>query len=177
MFERRQIDNSTEQGVTTLELTLDDGRVLAGKLAIPVARTVGDVLNGPGDFVDFEPFGAERQFFAKSSIRAARVVSVAKAASLAVRLRDLDGFDPFTVLGVRRDAAWEDIRHAYLALSKSYHPDRYATAELPVEVTDYLSAMVRRINQAFAILDGQRQTARAAQTQRATPIYESRGRP
>ena len=176
MFERRQIDNSTEQGALTLELTLDDGRVLSGKLAVPVARSAGDALNGPGDFVDFEPFGAERQFLAKSSIRAARLVSVPKAASLAVRLRDLDGFDPYTVLGVRRDAPWEDIRHSYLALSKTYHPDRYATAELPPEVTDYLAAMVRRINQAFAILDGQRQNVRAAQSQRATPIYESRGR-
>lgn len=176
MFERRQIDNSTEQGTLTLELTLDDGRVLSGKLAVPVARSVGDALNGPGDFVDFEPFGAERQFLAKSSIRAARVVAVPKAASLAVRLRDLDGFDPFTVLGVRCDAAWEDIRHAYLALSKTYHPDRYANADLPPEVTEYLAAMVRRINQAFAILDGQRLNARVAQSQRATPIYESRGR-
>ena len=42
---------------------------------------------------------------------------------------------------------------SYFALAKAYHPDRYATAELPEEVRDYLAAMARRINAAHAALE------------------------
>ena len=50
-------------------------------------------------------------------------------------------------------ATHDKIRQAYIELAKIYHPDRYATVTLPVEVTDYLSAMARRINAAYAALD------------------------
>ena len=58
------------------------------------------------------------------------------------------GFDPFAVLGVAPELARDDAREAYLRLAKTYHPDRYASADLPREVRDYLAVMVRRINAA-----------------------------
>ena len=65
------------------------------------------------------------------------------------RPRDADGFDPFVVLGIAPGADKEEIRRAYVGLAKNYHPDRYATAELPDEVRSYLADMARRINAAL----------------------------
>lgn len=39
---------------------------------------------------------------------------------------DDEGFDPYIVLGIHRNAGKEDIRAAYLALAKELHPDRRA---------------------------------------------------
>ena len=50
------------------------------------------------------------------------------------------GFPAFEALHTR-----DEIRQAYFAQAKVYHPDRYATAELPTEVIEYLFAMARRI--------------------------------
>ena len=46
---------------------------------------------------------------------------------------------------------------------ESYHPDRYAQADLPNEVREYLAAMARKINAAFAALE----TADKARNKRA----------
>ena len=63
----------------------------------------------------------------------------------------------------RRARPASEIREAYFALAKVYHPDRYATAELPTEVIEYLFAMARRINAAHAALNvEQKKQARQA---------------
>ncbi len=53
----------------------------------------------------------------------------------------------------RAGASRDEVRQAYLRLAKAYHPDRYASVELPEEVRDYLSAMARRVNAAHAALE------------------------
>jgi curved DNA-binding protein CbpA len=73
------------------------------------------------------------------------------------------------VLGLTAGATRNDIRQAFFALAKVYHPDRYATAELPGEVRDYLSAMARRINAAHAALEAPQKK----QAARAEPIFTS----
>jgi hypothetical protein len=57
-------------------------------------------------------------------------------------------------------------------MAKAYHPDRYATAELPQEVSDYLAAMARRINAAHAALE----TPIKRQAARPEPVFTSPGR-
>jgi DnaJ-domain-containing protein 1 len=47
------------------------------------------------------------------------------------------------------------VREAYLQLAKAYHPDRFAAAGLPSEVSDYLALRTRRINAAYALLEEQ----------------------
>jgi curved DNA-binding protein CbpA len=97
---------------------------------------------------------------------------VPKAANLGARLSDPDGFDPHAVLGLAAGASREEVRQAYFRLAKAYHPDRYATAELPEEVRDYLAAMARRINAAHAALEVPQKRQRV----REEPIFTSPGR-
>jgi hypothetical protein len=176
MFERNRIDNPPEPGAVPVELTLADGTVAKGKLLVPAGKALADLLNGAGGFVEFEPYGGERRFVAKSQLASVRPVGVPRVPNLAARAREADSFDPHGVLGVPRGAAWEDIRQAYHSLAKAYHPDRYASAELPAEVIEYLYAMARRVNAAYAALEPARQIPKPAAAVRATAVYTTSAR-
>jgi DnaJ like chaperone protein len=54
------------------------------------------------------------------------------------------------VLGVRPDASVEDIRKAYRALMRRYHPDRLATAD--AETQRKAGEKAKAINEAYHIL-------------------------
>jgi molecular chaperone DnaJ len=56
--------------------------------------------------------------------------------------------DPYKVLGVSRDATQEEIRAAYLALVKKYHPDKYQDASLK----DLAGERLKEINEAYDLL-------------------------
>ena len=170
MFERNAAVTQ-EQGAVAVEITLDDGAVVAGKLIVPASRAVFDVLNGPAVFFEFEPYDGERRFIAKSALKAVQLLGGAKPLNLVQKVRDLDGFDPHTILGVKPGAEWDDVRHAYLALAKTYHPDRYGNADLPSEVGTYLSDMLRRVNGAYAALEVAYSARRQATARRLDAVY------
>lgn len=172
MFERNRVDNSQQQAAVAVEITYLDGRIEKGKLLIAVSSKVSEVLNGPVQFLEFETHEGERSLIAKSALHAIRVVTVPGAATPAGRLRDGE-FDPYRILGIAPGATWEEIRQAYLAASKAYHPDRYANISLPAEVGEYLAAMARRVNAAFAALEGPQQARREAARHRTAPVYTS----
>lgn len=174
IFDRSRTDTSSDLAGVTIELTLADGETLQGKLVMPASKSPADVIHGPSAFLEVAPFGGQRQFIAKSGVRAVRLVQPPRAV-LGDPLRDLDGFDPYRVLGITAEASWEEVRHAYLALSKTYHPDRYATAELPSEIAEYLAGMSRRINAAYEALETARERV-VRQRERLQPIYETSNR-
>lgn len=175
MFERVKVDNvSPSQALAVpAEVTLDDGRMLRGKFLVPQGRAIVDILNGTTAFVEFEPYGGERSLFSKASIKTVKLVNVPGSGQLSRRLADADAFDPFNVLGVKTGAPFEDVKAAYHRLAKIYHPDRYSMAELPAEVREYLSAMVRRINAAYAALEAPHQIVKKAASARAEAVYTS----
>mgnify|MGYP001254156833 CR=1 FL=1 len=171
MFERNKIDNSLQQAAVPAEVTLDDGRLVKGKFLIATSRSIFEVLNGDGHFLEFETYDGERTLIARSTLKSVKIISVPSGSNLKARVRDSDNFDPYTILGVPSDSSWDEIRAAYLKLSKAYHPDRYATADLPAEVRDYLSAMSRRVNASYAALEIPMQAANRAVIEKAKPIF------
>jgi hypothetical protein len=176
MFERNKIDNAAQQMTVPAELTLDGGEVLKGRFVIAAARNIFDVLNGDAHFLEFETYQGERSLIARTTIKSVKLVSVSSANHLKGRMRETEAFDPYQVLGVTSDAAFDDIRAAYLRLSKIYHPDRFHGIDLPAEVRDYLSAMVRRINAAYGALEAPVQAARRAAMTKAQPIFTTPAR-
>lgn len=172
MFDRSSMDKAPDLTAMPVEAVFADGTVARGKLLVPTTKSISDVLNGPGAFLEFEPYGGERSYIAKGQLASIKLLGVPKLPNLAARIRDLDGFDPFAVLGVAPGATREAIRQAYIALAKSYHPDRYASAELPTEVIEYLFAMARRVNAAHAALNVEQKK----QATRAEPVFTSAGR-
>lgn len=173
MFERNRVERTPQQTSVPAAITLSCGRSLKGRFLIPSSRAFHDVLNGETKFLEFETFSGERTLLAKSTITAIDLFAVPASGGLKDRVRDTDGFDPHRELGVAATATWDEIRQAYLDLSKRYHPDRYAGVDLPPEVQDYLAAMTRRINTAYRALEMPRDTAKRAVIEKAKPIFTS----
>jgi hypothetical protein len=172
MFDRTKSD-PTDQASIAVEVTFDDGRVVKGKCLVAKQKNLLDVLNGTVDFIEFEPYSGERQFVLKSSLKVVKPIGVTRGVSLQAKLRDADAFDPHAILGVSGAASWDEVKAAYHARAKIYHPDRYTTAELPAEVRDYLASMARRVNAAFAALEEPHRETKLATAARAKPIYTS----
>ena len=53
--------------------------------------------------------------------------------------------DPYTVLGVSRDATDEEIKKAYRALARKYHPDNYVGSNL----ADVAEEKMKEVNEAY----------------------------
>ncbi|HEU4377274.1 MAG TPA: J domain-containing protein [Hyphomicrobiaceae bacterium] len=87
-------------------------------------------------------------YLAKAAVHSVTPADIPAAPDLWAGPTEGSNFDPYKVLGIGADATREHAREAYLRLAKAYHPDRYASADLPKEVRDYLAVMVRRINAA-----------------------------
>lgn len=175
MFERNKVDNSQQLTGIAVEITRDDGTIEKGKLVIAQSSKVVDVLNGPLQFLEFETFEGKRALIAKGSLKNVRILAAPGASGLQSRLREGE-FDPYRILGLEPGAAWEAIRQAYHERAKAYHPDRYATAELPKEVSEYLAIMARRINAAYDALEPATQAKRQAARLRTAPVYTSQPR-
>ena len=172
MFERNRVDNAPEVSAVPVEITGLDGTLIKGKLQVPVPKTVAEALNGAAAFIEFEPYGGEKRYLAKAQLAAVKPLGVPRLPSLQGRLRQSEDFDPHAVLGVPCGASREEIREAYVALAKAYHPDRYANVMLPPEVSEYLAAMARRINLAHAALE----VPEKRKALRQEPIFTSPGR-
>lgn len=134
----------------TLLITLVDSTRLRGNLLLPRDKTLADVFNMPVAFFEFEDFEQGQMVIAKTSIASLRPHKLPAADQLDKKMTTLDKGDPYRILGIGKSAPREEIRAAYLALARMYHPDRFASSELPPEVAEYIDAMTRRINIAYA---------------------------
>ena len=174
MFERGRIDNrAPEPTAVPVEIELLDGSIAKGKLMVSSGHAPLDAINNAGGFVEFVPYAGEARLIAKATIASIKLVGVPRAPNLKPRAGLTDDFDPHFILGVASDSSWEDIRAAYVQLSKAYHPDRYSSASLPGEVSDYLDAMARRVNAAYAALEATERTARRYRAELSPAIYMS----
>lgn len=159
MFERNRVDNASVMTVA-VEITLDDGSVVTGRAALPASRAVHKLLDGSDPFLFVDQFApGESAFIPKSSIKSLKLVNPTRLFALHTGFADTAAFDPHKVLGVTKDASWEDIRASYHALTKVYHPDVYASVTLPSEVSSYLDARTKQINAAFRLLKSPRKAA------------------
>ena len=175
MFERTRIDNMSQSRAVAIpaELTLDDKSVLKGDLMMPASRPVHEVLNGPGVFIEFRPYGKEPQLLSKSAIRGISFIKAQPAGRLSPAANEAENFDPYRTLGLQRGASHVEVHKAYVALAKTCHPDRFANADLPPEVREYLAAMARQVNLAFHALETTNRDLVRRNRPENRPIYTS----
>jgi DnaJ domain len=151
MFERNPVDNKAETMVA-VEVSLADGSKIAGRAVLAPGKGVHKLLEGADAFIYVDGFDGEGAFVPKSDIRGLKVMQPGKPSALLLGVPDARAFDPYRVLGLSKGASFDDIRAAYHNLTKIYHPDRFASVELPREVTAYIEAMAKNVNAAFRAL-------------------------
>jgi DnaJ-domain-containing protein 1 len=134
-------------------VTLLDRATVTGTLRRPRQKTLTEYMNNDVQFIEIERRDGSRLNVAKHAIRSVEQHEAPRVNQLASEIDKFEKFEPHEVLGVARDASREGIREAYLKLQRLYHPDRYTGTELPSEVADYIGAMARRINIAYAMLN------------------------
>jgi hypothetical protein len=143
---------SGKEAVRTLvQIGFADGHTEIVSVRMGLTSKLNDTLNAPDIFLDVVNAAGKQYFLAKSAIVSVELVEVPKATHLNMQRRatDRDRFDPFQVLGVGQQAGAEEIRQAYHAMVKTYHPDRFGGIDMPKEMRDYAAAMLVRINLAF----------------------------
>jgi DnaJ-domain-containing protein 1 len=148
-------DHIPERKSVPVEVGLINGGTLKGKLWVSAGKTLADTLNAAHAFLEFAPYGDERMhYLAKAHILTLSTIDIPKPMPLYERRGVVDADDPHRILGVEPGAAWHAVREAYLQLAKTYHPDRFAGVHLPEEVAEYMGLRARRINAAYALLEG-----------------------
>ena len=65
--------------------------------------------------------------------------------------------DPYKILGVDRSMSDEEIKQAYRALARKYHPDRYTDPDLAEIATEKM----KEINAAYEEIQEERKNAEA----------------
>ena len=78
--------------------------------------------------------------------------------------------DPYEVLGVSKDATDEEVKNAYRALARKYHPDNYADNPL----SDLASEKMKEINEAYDEIVNSRKAGTGSSSKKsgsANPTY------
>lgn len=148
-----KLSDQAQRAMATLHMA--DGKKLVVSVKLPLSGKLAEALNNADRFLDVITGDGQQIFIAKDSVVKVDVTDPPQARlNQQRRSSDRANFNPYAVLGVERTATAEDIRAAYIALVKSYHPDRFANLDLPAEMKDYAAAMQARINIAYDQLSG-----------------------
>ncbi len=131
-------------------MVLANGRELDGKLIIAETSTLLRTLNGDGKFAVFVSHDGNHKLIAKSSIVEANEIVVKPAKALSSS--NDNGFDPYKILALPKEASFDAISEQYKKLSRCYHPALYAHDEMPVEIASYALDMSNLIEQAYLSL-------------------------
>lgn len=145
-----------ERSRIAVTITLASGEALSGNILLPATHKLREFVNLPDRFVEFERRDQAILHLAKTAILSIAPLDLPRADQLSRRIIDARVFDPHAALGIERSAGPGEIRAAYWAKAKLYHPDKLAGKEAPKEVTDYMNAMFVRITAAYRELSGER---------------------
>lgn len=154
MFERNRIEyqGEAQRKAHLVEVALSDGSVVKGRINVSVTKSLAEELNGPAAFIEFHTLSGEKTLLSKGRIATVTTFDPPKTDQLDRNLQQAESLDAYQVLHVARGASLDEIKSAYHRLAKAYHPDRFAASSLPQEMADYVSAMSRRLNLAYAML-------------------------
>jgi DnaJ-domain-containing protein 1 len=128
-------------------VVLTTGERLQGSIILARAQKLTEALNRPDAFIEFERDG-RGSTIAKHAIAQVTSLNLPKTDQLSRRVPD-SGFDPYRLLDVEPDATHEQVRAAYIAKARLYHPDQFANQPLPPEVIEYLKATFIHVQTAY----------------------------
>lgn len=144
-----------------LVITLVDGSAVRGTILMPRDKSLTELFNMPAPFFEIEGADGQLLVISKTAVASLRRHEIPNADQLDKKLTAMDKADPWRILGIGRSASRDEIRAAYVVLARLYHPDRFASSDLPPEIAEYVDNMARRINGAYAELSTSKRSAAA----------------
>ena len=161
--------SEAEKFALPVVLTLTSGDRLTGDILLSRAQKLAEALNRPDAFIEFRARDGRTMALAKHAIASAATMELPRTDQMA---RGTSGktFDPHQLLGIEQGAAATDVRAAYIAKARLYHPDQFVNHPLPKEVSEYLQAMFVHVQAAYeelsAVADKPKQKARRRELER-----------
>ncbi len=132
-----------------VHVTLTDGTLVKGHIERPRSKTLSEFLNEKELFVEIEHFDGSKALYNKSAIQSLGPKEIPSSEQLKLATLRTDLYSPMAVLGLDASANREMVREAYMKLAKLYHPDRFHSLDMPLEIEEYIENMARRINLAY----------------------------
>ena len=126
-----------------VELELDTGTVLNGYLFLGQTQRLSDLMNDDRTFLPFEDMDGGITIFTKGMARRVKPVEKVQTATAG------DGADPYTLLGVPRDATEVQLREAYHRKVQETHPDKLSNLGLSPDLVKFAHERMSRINEAY----------------------------
>ncbi len=137
-----------QQKTVDVIVSVADGIELEGKLVCGLSGLIEAVLNNESQFIELLNDDGETTFLSKKHI----IKLVPKKSKIQTRpklkVSDNIGGNWAEILGVGYDATSQEVKQSYHELAKSYHPDLFSI-DMPLEVKQYASTMLSRINVAY----------------------------
>ena len=144
--ERARLPKPPENRFAAALVQIRDGSALITVLAVLIALVVGAVLIAVTDGVHPDELHYLDEVAARFGFPTDRY------AQIRARYIAPSADDPYVVLGLMPGAPTEEVRAAYRALVKAYHPDRHMADGTPPEFIRVAEDRMAAINAAYAIL-------------------------
>ena len=131
--------------LTSVEISMNDGSSVSGKIWVPIQGRLSDVLNDDRGFFPVE-------------CRDGSLIVVAKTAVKQILVPPEEVLcrgNPHSVLGIREGASPEEVKNAYHRLCAAHHPDRIKGLGLGADYEDVATQNMVRINSAYTQLTKQ----------------------
>jgi DnaJ like chaperone protein len=119
----------------------------------PNCAMLEDILDGLFHIAKADGMVHEREVAFLRRISEIFEISPDHFESILARHADIGETDPYKVLGVGRDASFEDIRKHYRLLVRENHPDRAIARGLPEEFVAIASTRVAALNAAYEVIE------------------------
>ncbi|MGI9374194.1 MAG: J domain-containing protein [Hyphomicrobiales bacterium] len=150
MFNRGNTQEGHHIRHVSVRLTLQDGTEELVNITTGAHQSLGGLFNGPDMFIEIEDGAGVSRLLSKTSIVSVTAVAAPRTDQLQRRLKQKTGtFNPYDILDVPKGADTATLQKAYREKASLYHPDRYASMELPKEMNAYIDAMARQVNMAW----------------------------
>lgn len=133
-----------QKSALTVEIALNDGSMIFGKVFVSAQARLVDALNDERDFLPIEASDGSFMALSKSAIRQVTLPAEKPAA--------YKGADPHLILGVDQNVSQDELKKAYHQLVRANHPDRLKGFGLSQEYLELATQNMARINAAYAQL-------------------------
>ena len=119
----------------------------------PNCAMLEDILDGLFHIAKADGVVHEREVIFLRRISQIFEIETGHFDSILARHADIGEADPYTVLGIGRDASFEEIRKHYRRLVRDNHPDRAIARGLPEEFVAIASTRVAALNSAYEAIE------------------------